>query len=66
MSRDTAATPETPQDSEEICCDTCSTTGGPRTRVQLRLGRLAAQFSKERKSGETGENGEAIARLSKL
>ena len=25
---DTAATPEKPQDSEEICCDTCSATGG--------------------------------------
>ena len=24
-----------PQDSEEICCDTCSSTVGPRTRVQL-------------------------------
>ena len=24
--RNTAATPEKPQDSEEICCDTCSAT----------------------------------------
>ena len=30
-----AATPEKPQDSEEICCDTCSATAVPRTRVQL-------------------------------
>ena len=29
---------KTPQDSEEICCDTCSATGRPRTRVQLCAG----------------------------
>ena len=34
VQRDTAATPDKPQDSEEICCNTCSATGGPR-RVQL-------------------------------
>ena len=35
---DAAATPEKPQDSEEVCCDnTCSATGGSRTRVQLWL-----------------------------
>ena len=51
MQRDAAATPEKLQDSEEICCDTCSATGGSRTRVQLCSG--DEKGCKRSKTGQT-------------
>ena len=47
VQRDTAATPEKPQDSEEICCDMCSA-----TRVALRPSRHLLQSPKPGKPQE--------------
>ena len=70
--RDTAATPEKLQDSEEICCDTCSAThvarqGSPHTCATMRERKWEGESPciTGKRGGEKGQKGKESQEKSK-